>query len=87
MNLKDITIEKGVALPETNFNARKWRYEDTFRAMEVGDSFVVAFPEGKTKQTMSTVRAILGRYGKKLGHKYTTRTVDSGATMRVWRTE
>lgn len=86
MNLKDITIEKGVALPETNFGGMKWQYEDTFRGMDVGDSFAVELPEENTKQAQATLRAILGRYSKKLEHKYATRKVDNGATMRVWRT-
>ena len=86
MNLTDITIEKGIALPETNFCAGKWRYEDTLSAMEVGDSFAIDLPEGKAKQTLSTLRATLDRYGKKLVHKYATRKVDNGAAMRVWRT-
>ena len=86
MNLKDITIEKGVALPKTNFGGMKWRYEDTLRGMDVGDSFAVELPEENTKQAQATLRAILGRYSKKLEHKYATRKVDNGATMRVWRT-
>lgn len=86
MNLNDITIEKGVALPEMNFGGRKWQYEDTFCVMGVGDSFAIDLPAEKSKQAQSTLRAILSRYSKKLGHKYATRKVDNGATMRVWRT-
>lgn len=86
MNLNDITIEKGVALPETNFGGTKWQYEDTFRAMDVGDSFAIDLPEEKVKQSQAALRSILSRYSKKLDHKYATRKVDNGATMRVWRT-
>ena len=86
MNLKDITIEKGVALPKTNFGGMKWRYEDTLRGMDVGDSFAIDLPAENAKQAQSSLRGILSRYSKKLGHKYATRKVDNGATMRVWRT-
>ena len=86
MNIENVTIEKGIALPETNFGAAKWRYEDTLSAMEVGDSFAIDLPEEKAKQALSTLRATLDRYGKKLMHKYATRKVDNGAAVRVWRT-
>lgn len=85
MNLNNITIEKGVALPETNFGRTKWQYEDIFRAMDVGDSFAIDLPAEKAKQSQADLRSILTRYSKKLDHKYSTRKVDNGATMRVWR--
>lgn len=86
MNIENITIEKGIALPATTCGAAKWRYEAALSAMEVGDSFAITLPEERAKQTLSTLRATLDRYGKKLVHKYATRKVDQGSAVRVWRT-
>jgi len=84
--IANVTIEKGIPLPESLFSAPKWRYEATLTPMEVGDSFAVTLPAETAKRDLSTLRATLDRYGKKLSHKYATRKVDDGNTVRVWRT-
>lgn len=71
----EIKIEKGVPVPPRR--TRKGISKYPFRQMEVGDSFLM--PD----YTVVRAWGILGPYAKRLGQKYTVRTVEGGA--RVWR--
>jgi hypothetical protein len=65
-------IEKGVELPRAR--ARTGQLSEAFRALAVGDSFVM--PK-KTRNCVS-------QYAQRFGIKCETRSVDD-QTIRVWR--
>lgn len=70
-------IEKNVPMPQHR-DVVVYPYKD----MEVGDSFVV---KGDGRYLLATVCNRNGKYGKKLGMRFTAKKVEGG--VRVWRVE
>jgi hypothetical protein len=68
-------IEKNVPIPTIKRKAPAEKYP--FRHMEIGDSFFI--PD----ETGTSVSGLVSAYGKKLGKKFSSRTVKDGA--RIWR--
>ena len=66
-----IKIEKGIEVPQVR---QKAKWQDVFRKMQVGDSFVVA------ENRIASVRKS-AQYG---GVRITTRNI-GGGKFRVWR--
>lgn len=72
----ELQIEKNVPIPIGNHS--KKAYSNTFRKMEIGDSFFIAsFTE--------TIRRSLGVCANNAGVKIKTRMGNQG--LRVWRIE
>jgi len=70
-------IEKNVPMPQPK-NVEVYPYKE----MDVGDSFMV---KGESKYLLATVCNRNGKYGKKLGMRFTAKKMGNG--VRVWRVE
>ena len=77
-----ITIEKGVALP--NFKAGAGRGRFPFRDLEVGDSFYIPFGDDMTKTRSVVSNAIAAFKLRNAPKDFTSRRDETG--VRVWRT-
>jgi hypothetical protein len=67
-------IEKGIPMPNA-----EGKYP--FKQMDVGDSFAVKVEDKRTSSRVSTYAHYAG---KRLGMKFTVRTIDK-KIVRVWR--
>jgi hypothetical protein len=78
-----IEIENDIPIPpKTPKAGRKGAYP--FAELEVGQSFFVPAPPGKTnRQLQMAISGSAQHITKKTGHRFTSRTVDGG--IRVWR--
>lgn len=80
-----IQIDKGIPIPLlSRGGGRPWRWP--FREMEIGDSFSTQFKDGETS-TKALRRVDYLYAGKRLGRKYTGRTLEENGVrvVRVWR--
>ena len=85
MKIDDFKIEKNIPVPEKNRIGRKRKpHKYPYANMEVGDSFLVPFEEGKdhTKLYVSMWGGA-NHFGKNFGGKFLVRKVEDG--IRVWR--
>lgn len=74
-----VKIEKGIPLPTA-------QSKYPFATMEIGDSFAVEIKSDAAPSRVSTYAHVAG---KRLGMKFTVRTVTEGSKkmIRVWRTQ
>lgn len=72
-----IQIDKGIPVPDHN---RKYAKQFPFEQMEIGDSFLVPLPAGKSP---SSIYSALSQAKKRLNINLTSARVDGG--VRVWR--
>ena len=80
----ELAIESGVEMPQKHAKVGLRKYP--FRDLEVGDSFLVGVPEGKTPRAVQTaVAASWHRYSKTSGRKFSSRVMKEG--VRCWRTK
>jgi len=71
-------FDKNVPMPSAREEYKSYQFD----RMEVGDSFYVADPDGKTAHRIQTQVSYQKRYGA-TAKRFTTRRVGDG--IRVWR--
>jgi hypothetical protein len=77
---KEVKIDKGLPIPDrTKETASKYPW----RAMEVGDSFLVAQEPGEAIHMARDRANKITQYAKRTGRTFCTRKVEGG--VRVWR--
>jgi hypothetical protein len=78
-----ITDDIPPPLPRTGpTHAKSW----PLASLEVGQSFTIPLGDEQRRNTRMSIASIISRYGTNNQKRFVTRTVDDGASLRVWRT-
>ena len=85
----EIKIDKGVPIPDPKSRGGKW--SRVFRAMDIGDSFVVTEDMIAGHKTLNSAKSSLIHAARRDGMKITTRALEivpgNNGIFRVWRIE
>jgi len=73
-----LSIEKNIPIPVPQ-NRKRSPIQVCLQQLEIGESFLIPVPHG----TMAKVSGNIGTHAKRVGKKFTLRTLEEG--VRVWR--